>query len=99
IDAHSGITNNLPRVLPEAAAARVRLGSWPVLPIFRLLQRLGSIAEDEMLSTFNMGIGMILVVSEADVEVVRNELDVTGCVSHVIGAIVEGKREVLYERA
>ncbi len=57
-----GITENLPRILPKGIAAQVRHGSWPVLPIFRHLQELGSVAEDEMFRTFNMGIGLICVV-------------------------------------
>ncbi len=57
-----GITENTPRMLPAALAVRIRLGSWPVLPIFELLRRLGNVPQDEMLRTFNMGIGMILAV-------------------------------------
>ncbi|MBI3665237.1 MAG: phosphoribosylformylglycinamidine cyclo-ligase, partial [Acidobacteria bacterium] len=57
-----GITDNTPRMLPPNLAARIRLGSWPVLPIFDLLRRLGNVPEEEMLRTFNMGIGMILAV-------------------------------------
>src|SRR5262250_2366791 len=50
-----GITENLPRVLPRGTAAAIELGSWPVLPIFEHLQQLGSVAQEEMLRTFNMG--------------------------------------------
>jgi phosphoribosylformylglycinamidine cyclo-ligase len=61
-----GITDNLPRVLPEGTEAVVRHGSWRVLPIFEWLQRAGGVPQDDMLRTFNMGVGMILVVSAAD---------------------------------
>ena len=57
-----GMTENLPRILPRGIAAEVRHGSWPVLPVFRHLQELGSVAEAEMFRTFNMGIGLICVV-------------------------------------
>ena len=57
-----GITENLPRVLPKGTAAQVQMGSWPVQPIFSHLQKLGNISDPEMLRTFNMGIGMVLVV-------------------------------------
>src|SRR5207245_3631027 len=57
-----GITENLPRVLPRGTAAVIELGSWPVLPIFDHLQKLGNVPMDEMLRTFNMGLGMLLVV-------------------------------------
>jgi phosphoribosylformylglycinamidine cyclo-ligase len=61
-----GITDNLPRVLPKGLAAEVYPGSWPELPIFRLLQSLGNIPDDDYRRTFNTGIGMILVVSPRD---------------------------------
>ena len=57
-----GITENLPRVLPRGVAAVVEMGSWPVLPIFEHLQKLGNVPPDEMLRTFNMGLGMLIVV-------------------------------------
>ncbi len=57
-----GIPGNLPRVLPRGTQAVVELGSWPVVPIFHYLARLGSIEPDELLRTFNLGLGMILVV-------------------------------------
>src|SRR5207302_8596959 len=60
-----GITENLPRVLPRGTAVVIELGSWPVLPIFEHLQQLGSVPQEEMLRTFNMGMGMLLVVPAA----------------------------------
>ena len=57
-----GITGNLPRALPRNVQAVVDLGSWPVLPIFRYLAHVGHIERDELLKTFNLGVGMILVV-------------------------------------
>ena len=57
-----GIPGNLPRVLPRGAQAEIELGSWPVPPIFSYLAALGKIERDELLRTFNMGVGMILVV-------------------------------------
>ena len=60
-----GITDNLPRVLPRGSEAVVRLGAWDVPPIFQWLQRAGAVPEADMLRTFNMGIGLILIVSAA----------------------------------
>ncbi|MBV9180573.1 MAG: phosphoribosylformylglycinamidine cyclo-ligase, partial [Acidobacteria bacterium] len=57
-----GITENLPRVLPRGSAAVIEYGSWPVLPIFTHLQKIGNVAQDEMMRTFNMGLGMLLVI-------------------------------------
>jgi phosphoribosylformylglycinamidine cyclo-ligase len=61
-----GITDNLPRVLPAGTEAVVRHGSWQVPPLFQWLQRAGGVPQEDMLRTFNMGVGMILVVSAAD---------------------------------
>ena len=58
-----GFEGNIPRVLPKGVGARVMTDAWPVLPIFRLIAEGGPVARDEMYRTFNMGIGMILVVS------------------------------------
>ena len=91
-----GITENLPRVLPKGTSAVVELGSWPVLPIFSYLQKLGNIARDEMLRTFNMGIGMVLVVPAKKFKKVQTILDRAGEKGHTIGRIVKGERKVLY---
>jgi len=56
-----GLLENIPRILPAGTAVEIRRGSWPVLPIFQLMERLGNIAEPEMFRTFNMGIGMVAV--------------------------------------
>jgi phosphoribosylformylglycinamidine cyclo-ligase len=69
-----GITGNLPRVLPRNTIAVIELGSWPVLPIFRYLANLGKIDQTELLQTFNMGAGMILVVPAKNVSKVESEL-------------------------
>ena len=63
-----GITENLPRVLPESVAAVIELGSWPVLPVFEHLQQLGNVPQEEMLRTFNMGLGMLLVVPVEEIQ-------------------------------
>jgi phosphoribosylformylglycinamidine cyclo-ligase len=63
-----GITDNLPRVIPAGCKAVIRRGSWPVHPIFKVLQDAGNVAEEEMLRTFNNGIGMILAVPPRVVE-------------------------------
>jgi phosphoribosylformylglycinamidine cyclo-ligase len=69
-----GISGNLPRALPRNVQAVVQLGSWPVLPIFRYLAKLGAVDRDEMLSTFNLGVGMILIVPARHVAPVESEL-------------------------
>jgi len=69
-----GIPGNLPRILPQGLAARLRRGSWPVQPIFRLIQERGNVAEDEMYRTFNMGLGMIVACAPEEVEAVRSQV-------------------------
>ncbi|MBI4233975.1 MAG: phosphoribosylformylglycinamidine cyclo-ligase [Chloroflexi bacterium] len=66
-----GLLENVPRVLPQGLAARFRWGSWPVPPIFTLVQRHGNIAQREMLRVFNLGIGMVLMAAPEDVARVR----------------------------
>jgi phosphoribosylformylglycinamidine cyclo-ligase len=69
-----GIPGNLPRVMPRGTQAVIELSSWPVPPIFSYLTGLGHLERDELLSTFNMGIGMILAVSPKNVRAVETEL-------------------------
>jgi len=91
-----GITENLPRILPEGAAAEIRIGTWPVLPIFEFLQRKGNVEDGEMYRTFNMGIGMILVVSQAELPLVTAHFAACNEPCFEIGAIVNGDREVRF---
>ena len=83
-----GITDNLPRVLPRGTEALVRLGSWEVPPIFRWLERAGAVPQDDMLRTFNMGLGLILVVAAADADAVIGAMRAGGeSAVRVIGEI------------
>jgi phosphoribosylformylglycinamidine cyclo-ligase len=91
-----GITENLPRVLPKGMGAVVELGSWPVLPIFAHMQQLGNISQDEMMRTFNMGIGMVLVVPAKKFNKVQTVLERAGEKGYTIGRIVKGDRRVSY---
>ena len=92
-----GITDNLPRVLPEGTAARVDRSRWKPLPIFEYLQDRGEVPDDDMFRTFNMGIGMILVVGAADADRVLARLAESGEPGAIaIGEIVPGDRLVQY---
>jgi phosphoribosylformylglycinamidine cyclo-ligase len=93
-----GLTGNPPRILPAGTRAEIRLGSWPVLPIFELIQRLGRVPQDDMLRTFNMGIGMMLVVAEREVERVAAFLKSKREKFWTIGRIVQGRPGVKYVR-
>jgi phosphoribosylformylglycinamidine cyclo-ligase len=89
-----GLLENIPRILPEGAAAEIDSGSWPVLPVFDLLARLGNVSEREMYRTFNMGVGMVIVVGPGDAARVRSHLDEMGEKHYDIGRITEGPQTV-----
>ena len=91
-----GITENLPRILPRGTAAQVDLASWTVPPLFEHLRQLGSVDQEEMLRTFNMGIGMIVVVPAEEVKKARAILNRANERHCVIGRIVRGERKVIY---
>lgn len=91
-----GITENLPRVLPKGTAANIQLGSWPLLPVFQHLQKLGNVDQEEMMRTFNMGIGMILIVPATKFKRVQGLLDRINEKGYTIGRIVKGDRKVIY---
>jgi phosphoribosylformylglycinamidine cyclo-ligase len=92
-----GITENLPRIVPKGAAAQIELGSWPVLPIFEHLRELGQVSQDEMMRTFNMGVGLIAAIPAAKFTRAKNLLDRAEEKFHVIGRIVKGEhRRVQY---
>ena len=91
-----GITENLPRVLPRGTAAAIELGSWPVLPIFEHLQQLGNVPQEEMLRTFNMGLGMLLVIPAAKFKKAQSVLERVGEKAYTIGRIIKGERKVSY---
>ena len=69
-----GIPGNLPRVLPSGVRAEIDLSSWPVPPIFKYLAKLGKIDSDELLQSFNMGVGMILAVPPQNVKALEADL-------------------------
>jgi phosphoribosylformylglycinamidine cyclo-ligase len=91
-----GITENLPRVLPRGTAAVIELGSWPMLPIFEHLQQLGSVSPEEMLRTFNMGMGMLLIVPAPKFKKAQSVLERVGEKAYTIGRIIKGERKVTY---
>lgn len=91
-----GITENLPRVLPKGISAQVDLGSWPILPVFEHLRELGSVEQDEMLRTFNMGIGLIAVVPAEKFKRAKGLLERANEKFYMIGRTVKGDRKVVY---
>lgn len=90
-----GFYENIPRIIPQGFGVEIRLGSWPVLPIFQLIQKLGDIERDEMFTTFNMGIGMILVAAPEDGEKIMEDLKSMGEEAYIMGHVVRGKHGVI----
>ncbi len=88
-----GITDNVPRILPEGCQAEIQLGSWPVLPVFELIAQTGSVAPEEMLRATNMGIGMVAVIRPDALESFAEGI---GSDHFVIGRVVEGDNRVSY---
>jgi phosphoribosylformylglycinamidine cyclo-ligase/phosphoribosylamine--glycine ligase/phosphoribosylformylglycinamidine cyclo-ligase len=84
-----GFAENIPRVLPEGFGVSIRLGSWPVPPLFRLIQERGEIPNTEMLRVFNMGIGLVVFVAGAEAREFQASL---GEESWLIGAVVQSDR-------
>jgi phosphoribosylformylglycinamidine cyclo-ligase len=91
-----GLFENLERILPEGAQARIQPGSWPVPPVFHWLQRIGDVDSGEMERVFNMGIGMVLAVSPYYGDSISDQLTRVGYANQRIGTIVAGSRSVLW---
>lgn len=91
-----GITDNLPRALPSHLDAALRRGTWEILPVFQFIRERGKVDDAEMYRTFNMGIGLILVVAKDRVERVENFLQRRSERYYLIGEIVEGSGKVRY---
>ena len=92
-----GITDNLARVLPPELDAVVQRGTWEILPVFRFIRERGQVADAEMYRTFNMGLGMILVVAQDRLERVQEFLRQQGTTFYAVGHIAAGQGKVRYE--
>jgi phosphoribosylformylglycinamidine cyclo-ligase len=89
-----GLEDNIPRVLPAGRRVAIKRNSWPVPPVFRWVQKLGNVADEEMARVFNMGIGFVVIVSPYYAESVQRQLDDDRVKSWVIGEVKEGERGV-----
>ena len=88
-----GITENLPRIISKGCKALIHKGSWDIPPIFPFLKEKGNISEEEMLRTFNNGIGMIVIVKTKESEEILGRLNSMGEKAFIIGEIVKGEKE------
>ncbi|MDE6387990.1 MAG: phosphoribosylformylglycinamidine cyclo-ligase [Lachnospiraceae bacterium] len=90
-----GFYENIPRMLPEGVDAVIHKGSYPVLPIFKLLQETGNLEEKMMYNTYNMGLGMVLAVDPADTDKTLQALKEAGEDAYTVGEVISGSRGVV----
>jgi phosphoribosylformylglycinamidine cyclo-ligase len=93
-----GVFENLDRILPPGIGVTIDRGSWPMLPVFNWLQKLGDVDDDEMYRVFNMGLGLALVVSPYYADSIREQFTKSGLDSWVIGRAVVGDQKVEWSR-
>jgi len=91
-----GLTDNIPRILPEDTAVEIRKGSWPILPVFRLLQEIGLVPEAEMYRTFNMGVGMVIICAQHNAEFIQSHINNLREVCYSIGTVISGRQAVTF---
>ena len=84
-----GLIENIPRILPDGCCVEIHKGSWPAVPIFNVMQSIGSVDENEMYHAFNMGIGMIIIAAPDQVNSIKKIVDV-----HEIGFVFAGENQV-----
>jgi phosphoribosylformylglycinamidine cyclo-ligase len=94
-----GFIENIPRVLPDGVNVEIQYGSWPILPIFGLMQREGGISNNDMFRTFNMGIGMVVIVNADDAEKAIAAAEAQGEKAYRLGVVTEGERVVTFQGA
>jgi len=92
-----GLLENIPRILPEGVSVQINQKSWSNPPIFPLIQKEGEISDEEMYRTFNMGIGMVLIVPQNDASKVINELKMIRYDSYIIGKVIKGDKQIIIE--
>jgi phosphoribosylformylglycinamidine cyclo-ligase len=94
-----GFIENIPRVLPANVNVQIEYGSWPILPIFSLLQQAGSVSNNDMFRTFNMGIGMVIVVPADQAEEAIRIAEAQGDKAYRIGTVTPGEQIVTFNGA
>ena len=93
-----GLVDNIPRVLPGTCQVIISKNSWNVPPIFQLIHQYGNVPEEDMFRTFNMGIGLVLIVNQNDADVIASKLDSQGFPATIIGKVKEGARKAVISK-
>ncbi|MCB0310332.1 MAG: hypothetical protein KDD42_03805, partial [Bdellovibrionales bacterium] len=92
-----GIRDNLRRIMPEGLSAKIDLNSIKILPVFNCIRNCGDVPDQDMLRTFNLGVGMIMVAPEDEAGLICDALQELQCHTYQIGKIVDGKRDVVFD--
>ena len=90
-----GLLENIPRILPMGTSATIARGTWPILPVFTLIQEIGNVPDAEMYRTFNMGVGMVIICTPQVAESIQSHFRKRDQTCYEIGRIGEGNREVI----
>ena len=90
-----GLLENIPRILPSGVSVEIDRNSWTKPPIFSLIQKEGKISDEEMYRTFNMGIGMVLIVPDGESEKILEELRLMNYDSSIIGKVIKGNKQII----
>lgn len=90
-----GLVDNIPRILPDNCEVHIEKGSWPVLPVFKLIQEKGDVPEDDMYRTFNMGIGFVIITYEKEADMILQDLQTMNVFAYKIGKVKEGSKKVV----
>ena len=92
-----GLVENIPRILPSNVDVAIRWGSWPILPVYDLIQRIGNVPREDMIRTFNMGIGMVVITSPQYAQSVQDQLERAREPFYIIGEVVDGDGKVRFK--
>lgn len=92
-----GFYENIPRMLKDGLSAKINKSAVPVLPIFNVIQKEGNISEHDMFNTFNMGVGMVIAIDKNQVDTALSVLAQAGEKAFVLGEVVEGDKEVIFD--
>jgi phosphoribosylformylglycinamidine cyclo-ligase len=91
-----GLVENIPRILPSNVDVAIKEGSWPALPVFDLMRKIGNVPREDMLRTFNLGIGMVVIISPQFLQFVRDQLSFAREPHYIIGEVVDGDGQVKF---
>ncbi len=91
-----GLVENIPRILPSNVDVEIKEGSWPVLPVFDLMQRIGNVPREDMLRSFNLGVGMVVITNSGFQQFVQDQFNVVRQPFYIIGEVVDGNGKVKF---